>query len=172
MAQRQLARFGEAESNLALAAALKTEIGDQHGLASVLVNMALLHAHQACWKEVRLLAIRAMQTAQEAHNDESLANAHALLGLVAIREARDSVASAEHYARAVVTAWEFHPAAGRRINRHVLGELTRLRAGQEAPAVVVICRRIVEAGQAELDHQHSNALHDFAILLDDVVDQS
>jgi hypothetical protein len=167
-----LARFGEAESNLAQAAALKAEISDQHGLASVLVNMALLHAHQVHWKEVRSLAIRAMQTAQEAHNDESLANAHALLGLVAIRETSGFVAAAEHYTRAVITAWEFHPAAGRRINRHVLGELTRLRAGQEAPAVVVICQRIVEAGQAELDNQHSNALHDFAVLLDDAAGES
>lgn len=99
-----------------VALAIKREIDDRRGLASVLLNLALLRISQDRWADVASLAAEALALAQETQSDEPVATAHMLLGLVSHVQDGNFTAAAGHYVAAVVLAWEYHVVTGRLIN--------------------------------------------------------
>jgi hypothetical protein len=88
--------------------------------------MTLLQISQGRRKDVPTLASEATRLAEETQSDEPLATGHTLLGLVS-SEQGNLDAAAEHYAQAIITAWEHHPSTGQRINRSILRHLRSLR---------------------------------------------
>src|SRR5690606_38255001 len=129
---------------------IKREIKDQRGLASVLINLALLRISQDRWQEVKPLAEESATLAEETQADEPLATAHMLLGLVNQTLYGDTLITAYHYSQAVAIAWEYHPITGQRINRAILRHLADLNRQGLSDWVQVICKSIVETSQERI----------------------
>jgi tetratricopeptide (TPR) repeat protein len=165
MVYHRLRQFEAADACFAQAVALKRALDDRRSLAGVLINLSLLRASQERRSEIRPLAEEAMQLAQETQSDEPLATAHAVLGLAASVEHGDVTTTAEHYALAVTTAWEYHPATGRRINRYVLRHLHQLLQHSQITAVRTLCEHILQTARERLGAEHPEALRDFEEVL-------
>src|SRR5690606_17558493 len=76
--QRGRKQYEAAQAYFDESVIIKREINDQRGLASVLINLALLHISQDNWQEVKPLTEEVVTLAEETQADEPLATAHML----------------------------------------------------------------------------------------------
>lgn len=164
MVERSQRLFAAAELHFEEALTIKRKIDDRRGLASVLINLTLLRISQDRWEEVKSLTEEAAMLAEETQADEPLATAHMLLGLISHVQERDFRAAANHYAQAVVLAWEYNAVTGQRINRAIVRHLKDLVQHGKIKEARVICAHILQNGRQRLGDDYPSALEDFESL--------
>ncbi len=157
---RKLGHYALAEGYFGRSIALKRELNDQHGLANVLVNLAILQVNEARWVEALQQADEARRQAEAAQADEALATSHVLLGVIK-GEQGDLTGAANHYAQAIIIAWNYHDSLGQRINRSIGRHLQQLRDNDQTDKLGVLCRSILSIIQMPLSSEHPDALQLF-----------
>jgi hypothetical protein len=74
--------------------------------------------------------------------------------------------AADHFTKAVVLAWEYHPVTGRRINRAILRHLEKVGQLGKMDVAQTICDYILQNGRQRLNGDNPSALQDFESFLE------
>ena len=116
---RNLGDYGQSETYFQESIAIKKSLQDQRGLASVMVNLALLYVIQDKWNEVEQIALEIQSSDSFKQYDEPLATSEYLLGWCNAKN-NDLESAQKRFSRALVQSWMFNPAFGQRISRAIM----------------------------------------------------
>jgi len=156
---RNLAEYQQAEIYFQEAITIKISLQDQRGLASVMVNLALLYVSQNKWSEVKRIALEIQDDDSFKQFDEPLATSEYLLGYCNVKS-NDFDSARNRFSKALVQSWMFNPAFGQRIGKSIMNMIHSIEKQNGVSVARDFCIQIKAAIKPAFFNEYPDSIVD------------